>query len=50
MAQRMYYAARDRAKLGRHGGIHTLRHYPELRNMPSEIGGPRAGVGFRSIT
>lgn len=26
MAQRMYYAARDRAKLGRHGGIHTLRH------------------------
>ena len=25
-AQRMYYAARDRAKLGRHGGIHTLRH------------------------
>lgn len=26
MAQRMYYAARDRAKLGHHGGIHTLRH------------------------
>jgi len=26
LAQRMYYAARDRAKLGRHGGIHTLRH------------------------
>ena len=26
MAQRMYYAARDRAKLGRCGGIHTLRH------------------------
>ena len=26
MAQRMYYAARDRAKLKRHGGIHTLRH------------------------
>jgi site-specific recombinase XerD len=26
MAQRMYYAARDRAKLARHGGIHTLRH------------------------
>lgn len=26
MAQRMYYAARDRAKIGRHGGIHTLRH------------------------
>jgi len=26
MAQRMYYAARDRAKLGRRGGIHTLRH------------------------
>ena len=25
-AQRMYYAARDRAKLGRCGGIHTLRH------------------------
>jgi integrase/recombinase XerD len=22
----LYYAARDRAKLGRHGGIHTLRH------------------------
>lgn len=26
MAQRMYYAARDRAKLGCQGGIHTLRH------------------------
>ena len=26
MAQRMYYAARDRAKLARQGGIHTLRH------------------------
>jgi len=26
LAQRMYYAARDRAKLGRQGGIHTLRH------------------------
>ena len=26
MAQRMYYAARDRAKLERQGGIHTLRH------------------------
>lgn len=26
MAQRMYYAARDRAKLKRQGGIHTLRH------------------------
>ena len=26
MAQRMYYAARDAASLGRHGGIHTLRH------------------------
>lgn len=26
LAQRMYYAARDRAKLGRNGGIHTLRH------------------------
>lgn len=26
MAQRMYYAARDRAKLERRGGIHTLRH------------------------
>jgi len=26
LAQRIYYAARDRAKLGRHGGIHTLRH------------------------
>jgi integrase/recombinase XerD len=25
-AQRMYWAARDRAGLGRHGGIHTLRH------------------------
>jgi integrase len=24
MAQRMYYNARDRAKLGRQGGIHTL--------------------------
>jgi site-specific recombinase XerD len=22
----MYYAVRDRAKLGRQGGIHTLRH------------------------
>jgi len=26
LAQRMYYAARDRAKLERRGGIHTLRH------------------------
>ncbi len=26
MAQRMYYAARDAASLGRQGGIHTLRH------------------------
>lgn len=26
MAQRMYYAARDRAKLEHRGGIHTLRH------------------------
>lgn len=26
LAQRMYYAARDRAKLGCQGGIHTLRH------------------------
>lgn len=26
LAQRMYYAARDAASLGRHGGIHTLRH------------------------
>jgi site-specific recombinase XerD len=26
MAQRMYYAARDRARLGQQGGIHTLRH------------------------
>ena len=25
-AQRMYWAARDRAGLGREGGIHTLRH------------------------
>ncbi|MEO7861042.1 MAG: tyrosine-type recombinase/integrase [Nitrospirales bacterium] len=25
-AQRMYWAARDRAGLGRAGGIHTLRH------------------------
>jgi len=25
-AQRMYCAARDRAGLGKHGGIHTLRH------------------------
>ena len=25
-AQRIYCAARDRAGLGRHGGIHTLRH------------------------
>jgi integron integrase len=28
---------------------HTFRHYPESRNMPSEIGGPRTGVEFRSI-
>lgn len=26
LAQRMYYVARDRAGLGRQGGIHTLRH------------------------
>jgi site-specific recombinase XerD len=26
LAQRMYYAARDAASLGRPGGIHTLRH------------------------
>jgi site-specific recombinase XerD len=26
VAQRIYGVARDRAKLGRHGGIHTLRH------------------------
>lgn len=26
LAQRMYYAARDAASLGQHGGIHTLRH------------------------
>ena len=37
LAQRMYYAARDRAKLGHQGGIHTLRHYAEFRNMPSEV-------------
>jgi len=29
--------------------IHDLRHYPESRNMPSQIGGARAGGAFRSI-
>jgi ASC-1-like (ASCH) protein len=29
--------------------VHTLRHYPEFRNMPSKIGGPRTDVELRSI-
>ena len=36
-AQRIYWAARDKAGLGRHGGIHTLRHYAVFRNMPSRL-------------
>ncbi len=28
---------------------HSLRHYPESRNIPSQIGGARAGGAFRSI-
>jgi len=49
VAQRIYGVARDKAGLGREGGIHTLRHYPEFRNMPSQIGGARTGGAFRSI-
>jgi len=36
-------------KLKKGQATHVLRHYPESRNMPSEIGGPRTGVEFRSI-
>ncbi len=32
-----------------HGRTHALRHYPESRNIPSQIGGARAGGAFRSI-
>ena len=35
-AQRYYYAARDAAGITKAGGIHTLRHYSESGNMPSD--------------
>jgi integron integrase len=47
--QRAFRQAVARAGIMKHATVHTLRHYPESRNMPSEIGGPRTGVEFRSI-
>ncbi len=35
--------AADAARIDKHVSMHTLRHYPEFRNMPSEVGGARAG-------
>jgi integrase len=46
---RVIHAAAEAADIDKRVSMHTLRHYPESRNMPSEIGGPRTGVEFRSI-
>ena len=47
-AQRYYYQARDAAGIAKKGGIHTLRHYSESRNMPRHAGPwRRAAVGNR---
>ena len=35
--QRFYHLARDAAGITKVGGIHTLRHYSESRNMPSSV-------------
>jgi hypothetical protein len=34
-AQKIYYAAKQRAGIEKGMGIHTLRHYAEFRLMPS---------------
>ena len=36
-AQRWYRAACAHAGITKHGGIHTLRHYPVSRNMPCQL-------------
>lgn len=47
MAQRAYQGARARAHITKNGGIHTLRHYPVSRNIPSNVGGARAAGEIR---
>jgi len=46
VAQRMYGVARDKADLGREGGIHTLRHYAEFRTIPSKLTRACAALEF----
>lgn len=46
---RVIHEAAKVAQINKHFSMHTLRHYPESRNMPSQIGGARAGGAFRSI-
>ncbi len=46
---RAIHAAAEAAEIDKRVSMHTLRHYPESRNMPSKIGGPLAGIEFTSI-
>ena len=49
MAQRAYQGARARANITKNGGIHTLRHYPESRNMPSSAGKALVAGGIERV-
>ena len=42
---RAIHAAAEAARIDKRVSMHTLRHYPVSRNMPSDVGGARSPRG-----